>query len=817
MNLTNVQEKAVKQLLEEYKIAIQSSEPKIVDFQAPTGSGKTFMLANTINEIIKENNANGEPNKLVFVIATLSSADLPYQMESNLNEYKRYINGLYEVERKESPSLNSQKNKDSTYNLIPQKNKVIIFGVSSFGKNRIFTEQGLLESFLDQIKYQNYTLVYIRDEAHHGGNIKGRSNFKFEDIDTIYDESKLKKEEVRFEYKIQKAANLIIKMTATPKGTHKLVYIDEKDLAEDDIKLLKDELIYNKGITDSSQDLIDDNELLNQACQTFKEVQSQYANNNSDLKNIRPAMLIQVENEPSEKSTAKEKDDFKESIENIIKKLNECNLSYVKYFSNDKVESSSLIKEENHKINLKEISKNDSNVDAIIFKIGPSTGWNIPRACMLVQLRKVSSSSLSIQTIGRIKRFPNPSYNKDQISREGNRYYIYSNAQTKENIRRTLILKREFENEKFVYGQINKVKIKQAIIGADFIREAKNSIVKEKIDEYFKKYHKEYIKNNKKLIGEQGNIENKIRVYSWINNSIELELFINKFLLMHKKIFNEVLIEALNEKYDSIYSKTNIITRNIFWYILIKEYFNTFKLQYAQYIEKIDSTNQLYKILSNKTLPETNEIFIDPDQIEKNNVKLNKTENYAYKDLNDRLHHFDSNPETLFINEAKKIISEYKNEINVKVYTKNPVFHGLKLEYFDEEREIKSSYPDFVFKINNGEVTNYLYIEVKSAKHDYNQQKTKNIVTSYKKYLDNKKPDNALFVDDVEKNNNYTFLICYVDEENQDFYFLGASDNAELDKEVNISIPDGIKELISNKPKFISDIESLFKYFKNNK
>lgn len=109
MNLTSVQEKAVKQLLEEYKIAIQSNEPKIVDFQAPTGSGKTFMLANTINEIIKENNANGEPNKLVFVIATLSSADLPFQMESNLNEYKRYINGLYDVERKESPSLNSQK------------------------------------------------------------------------------------------------------------------------------------------------------------------------------------------------------------------------------------------------------------------------------------------------------------------------------------------------------------------------------------------------------------------------------------------------------------------------------------------------------------------------------------------------------------------------------------------------------------------------------------------------------------------------------------------------------------------------------------
>ncbi|EEH02207.1 type III restriction enzyme, res subunit family protein [Ureaplasma urealyticum serovar 2 str. ATCC 27814] len=74
-----------------------------------------------------------------------------------------------------------------------------------------------------------------------------------------------------------------------------------------------------------------------------------------------------------------------------------------------------MINKKDNKITLKEISKKKSNVDVILFKIGPATGWNIPRACMLVQLRNVSSKNLSVQTIGRIKRFANPNFDKKEI------------------------------------------------------------------------------------------------------------------------------------------------------------------------------------------------------------------------------------------------------------------------------------------------------------------------------------------------------------------------------------------------------------------
>ena len=98
MKLTKSQQKAVSQLVNCYLESVNNNKKEIIDFQAPTGSGKTFIITNTINEIIKTNKANGSPQKLIFVIATLSSADLPFQLEQNMNEYKYYINGLFDVE-----------------------------------------------------------------------------------------------------------------------------------------------------------------------------------------------------------------------------------------------------------------------------------------------------------------------------------------------------------------------------------------------------------------------------------------------------------------------------------------------------------------------------------------------------------------------------------------------------------------------------------------------------------------------------------------------------------------------------------------------
>ncbi|MCI8283439.1 DEAD/DEAH box helicase family protein [Mesomycoplasma hyopneumoniae] len=60
-------------------------------FKAPTGSGKTFMMINFIDYLITWSKSQ-DKLKLVFVIATLSSANLPGQIQESFLKYKNYIN-----------------------------------------------------------------------------------------------------------------------------------------------------------------------------------------------------------------------------------------------------------------------------------------------------------------------------------------------------------------------------------------------------------------------------------------------------------------------------------------------------------------------------------------------------------------------------------------------------------------------------------------------------------------------------------------------------------------------------------------------------
>ena len=166
-----------------------------VDFKAPTGSGKTFMATHFISSLIERNVGD----QFVFVIATPSSSDLPLFFEQKINQYKKdlpYSN--FDVEYVESPSSSKDDKTESTPKLIPQINKVYIFGKSTFGKGRIYTERNIIEDFVLMIRDRNIKLIYIRDEAHIGGRT------------TNDDETK------RFEDLMQRNAHFVINMTATP-------------------------------------------------------------------------------------------------------------------------------------------------------------------------------------------------------------------------------------------------------------------------------------------------------------------------------------------------------------------------------------------------------------------------------------------------------------------------------------------------------------------------------------------------------------------------------------------------------------------------
>ncbi|MXR13742.1 hypothetical protein DR085_02525 [Mycoplasma flocculare] len=787
MELTQSQRKAVEQLVEKTTLYLTSSEeiePKLendknqtnpaklknaIYFKAPTGSGKTFMILNYIDKLIEWNKAK-VGKELVFVIVTLSSAELPKQMEESFNEYKIFIkNTNLNIERIESPSnLKRTAKVDKNYEFFAKPDSVFIMGGASFKSNSILREQGSIEAFLSEIKRKGQILIYIRDEAHIGSDIK--INLK----------------DKTFEEKMQLNASFILKMTATPKTDLPLVHLSEKDLSQDDIQLLKTQKRYNLYLETGNN--YDDEEILEIACKKFNEIKEQYNDNIKEpgLVGINPAMLIQIDN--SSEKDAQKAQKFDENIEKIIKILEKHDLSWVKYFDQNKKESN-LRQKSN--FTLRDISRNMSSVDVIIFKIGPATGWNIPRACMLVQLRNISSSNLSIQTIGRIKRNPCPTYNlrHNSIAHE---YFIYSNVDPEEKNVLKLFLKKEYKNDILISGQIElpgmPVETRSKIINYkqyennfeyEFNKDTKRE---EEIKKTFKKCLEEYEDdyNANKFISIDTEEYGSARlIKSKISNIIELELAIIRFKNNLKKYFTSKIEDFFAQMKQDFLSdkKTN---KQILDLIILLRYGRELAKIYKKTI-KDQVENAQYKLISEECLP--NEIEFNSPENDKS-VKTNDS-SFAYEKIDDKTSEdnlpLDSKAEQFF---AKELIKISKAKQNIRFWAKNPIHTKLGFQYI-KGNEIAKSHPDFLVSKDG----NYFYFEIKNYK-DFDPEKTQLLISSYNQY----------FKENQINQKNLTLAVCWVDLVNGDLYFAGSSnleqirDKIDFNKKTNSDIND-----ISNK------------------
>lgn len=770
MNLSSVQQRAVDELLEYFKESYYNNEiNKIIEFKAPTGSGKTFMISNFIDKASIYHQDLNRDQKIIFVIATLSSAKLPIQMENNINEYLSYLeNKNLKVKRYESPSSSSDKLKDGDYRIIANNNEIIIFGTQSFGKGKIYTEQGIFNAFLDQIEKENYKLIYIRDEAHVGSEKEQKNASKFLDYDD--DISKSNDEKIRFEKKIQQAASFIVKMTATPKGKYEQVIITEKDLENDNIHLLKNKMEQNSGLGFEKSSTIDNIQLLQIAIKKFKEIKNKYIDfkNEPGLVNINPAMLIQV----SDKFKGNEKE-FEENINLIVKTLKENGLTYVKYFSSEKIDSDQrAIK------SLQDISRNSSDIDAIIFKVGPATGWNIPRACMLIQLRNVSSNTLNIQTIGRIKRNPNPNYPFPNES-IANQYFIYTNNDVKDsNEIVTYKLKKQYMHNhiKFGSGKINLEIHKQILNSKEYNEKIIALLDKNKVQFYLNEALDYYNKNGflKGLVIKYKDENNHERdcVYQKIYNIIELQKFNNKFQVQNSNILTKDII--LNIK-SWFYRQKFQNSIHLFWYVLKNNYFDLIVEEYKQGLEiiKRKTRDKEYLLEFSNTLPEIFSITKG-----KKNICISD-EHYAYQNIikssDQNKHYIDSEAENKFLSGLITSI-EYDEDLtnNIKIWTKNPVHEGISYQYYSENNNsILNSYPDVLIVIEKNNQKHQLVVEIKND-NDLIPEKSESLLKAYKKYIE------ELSIPLFKEIESLTIAICWAKDDK--LYFKGYSNKDEINK-----------------------------------
>lgn len=643
------------------------------------------------------------------MFASISTGDIHIQNYDKVTNYKNCNGYEYQTKLIESPSANQINIKnDFEYSIALENECVYFVGTASFRKKAILYERGVLETFLNDAKNQAYEMIYIRDEAHLGAE-KNEEKTNLENLVNKY-----------FYKKFYVSATLEIKK-------HIDVEISENEAIIDG--LIKKNFIKYHGLENSGLTNVSSQELLECAIAEFKNIKSKYVQLSET---INPAMLIQISSKNAKNI------DENEQISWIIEMLENHQLKYVLYTSSGGLKSNSqlfLDRKDITKENKQNLVNNHSLIDVIIFKVALATGWDIPRACMLVQLREIHSETLDKQTIGRIRRNPLPNEKNSILDS----YYVYSNyensglkdyqvfrlqKQFEKHAFKIVKLTNEFENvknyqtfKKDVYDLFEKNEINNNY--ENFVHSNK-CVDQNGIVSYLSKIDDLNLHDGSKISYTE-NIYNIFDVQKrWIQSQNksdqyfeEIEKLVNEYCSEHNLnqfIFKLMLIDKVNQNISSkLYKAYN---EN---HLAKEKYFLENK---AIYLAK-----ETFQFVQNK-------FFAIIDQKYYKNLYYLLQNRAEDKSTNEKLT-FDSKPEQVFVKEIFKIIA--KNNDLKFVFTKNYLEGSeIKYEYKFDDGILKkaTSFPDFII---NFEDKIYI-IEIKSYNSDYNPNKTNNLISAFKEH-----------------------------------------------------------------------------------
>lgn len=389
ITLRNFQKKAIDNITDKVFEFIGKDTGKKILFKSPTGSGKTLMASHIVKNIIENKNIN-----ISFI--WFSKGILP---EQSRNAFKKYC-----------PSIRSSFLEDIDDSAI-KRNEILFINWES-----VFSKESKDKPEKDR-KKGDWSNIYMRDNERDKNLITFCENTrKNNNIILIIDESHLNITDNTLEIidDIIKP-KIRLDISATPDKTINYDYgknVDECITLDEvrDEEMIKKSVIINADI--DNKDLADaasgDKLIIDKAIAKRDELLKLYKQEKSFVK---PLILIQL---PSETKTESKID--KEKIAWVEDYLQNIGINY----TNGKL-AKWLSKE---KENLQNIENFNSDVEFLIFKQAIATGWDCPRAQILIKFRQTKSETFEVQTVGRIMRSPEfKFYENDKL----NRAYVYAN------------------------------------------------------------------------------------------------------------------------------------------------------------------------------------------------------------------------------------------------------------------------------------------------------------------------------------------------------------------------------------------------------
>jgi len=320
------------------------SDKREIVLKSCTGSGKTIILTHFMNEYIR---CYGN---VVFVWLTPGKGELESQSKKKMD---KYIHGA------------------STKELLDVMTSGFFAGDFCFinwekltkkGNNAL--KDGERANFIDRTESahdERLRFVVIVDESHQNDTIKA--------------------DEIIELFKTDK----IIRCSATPKPYPKAFNID---IPEEDViaeGLIKKALVINE---DFAQNISVDDQvsyLLEKAIDKQRVLRSEFLQRDIC---VNPLIIVQLPNKS---------DLLLDGVERYFEKQG---ITY------ENGQLAIWMSERERKQNLEDIEAPTAEPIAVIIKQAVATGWDCPRAQILVKLRDNMSETFEIQTIGRIRRMP---------------------------------------------------------------------------------------------------------------------------------------------------------------------------------------------------------------------------------------------------------------------------------------------------------------------------------------------------------------------------------------------------------------------------
>ena len=319
--------------------------------KSPTGSGKTIILTYFMHQYIQSF------PKTVFVWLTPGKGNLEEQSKAKMD---KYIHASQTKLLSDVMTAGFEENDSCFINWEKLTKK---------GNNALKDSERT--NFLEHIQHalnDGIRFVIIVDESHQNNTIKADEIIQYFHTDKI------------------------IRCSATPKGIAKaeIIEIPEEEVIA--AGLIKKMLVINQDFPQSIETEDQTAFLLEKALGKQRELRAAFLQGGND---INPLIVIQI---PNKSETL---------LDGVERYLETQGLTY----ENGKL---AVWLSDRHE-NLDGIDKPNAASSAVIIKQAVATGWDCPRAHILVKLRDNMDETFEIQTIGRIRRMPEAKHYQNDL------------------------------------------------------------------------------------------------------------------------------------------------------------------------------------------------------------------------------------------------------------------------------------------------------------------------------------------------------------------------------------------------------------------